>query len=234
MHFRVVIPEHVKAGQTIRIHCPDGTEANVKVPKGLSTGDSFIFEIAADQLQNPQILLDQLNQAAATTSSKAGGTTNPSTSTTTGTTGSKSMTHTITNTTTPRGNESSKKTFTTAYKKNGFLDREIVNLQDFVLALSVGLVIGLGIVLGFLLGILYVTAGDGAGTVAGSSTIASSSMVGEPPVGYILEQDSDPLLLQHQQQSDARVSNLQMRIPQVTKSTTKTSTKTSKSVFNRK
>jgi hypothetical protein len=120
MQFRVVIPEHVKAGQTIRIHCPDGTEANVKVPDGLSTGDSFIFEMAVDQLKNPQALLDSLREKypkSATYAKDSGATT----------------------------------------KKKGFLDREILNLQDFVMALSVGLVIGLGIVLGFLLGILYVT-----------------------------------------------------------------------------
>lgn len=114
MQFRVVIPEHVKAGQTIRIHCPDGTEANVKVPKGMKTGDSFIFEMAVDQLNNPEVLLETI-----------------------------------------RNNENN------PLNKNGvgFLDREIVNAQDFVLALVVGLIIGLGIVIGFLLGVLYATQG---------------------------------------------------------------------------
>lgn len=120
MQFRVVIPEHVKASQTIRIHCPDGTEANVEVPKGLKTGDSFIFEMSVDQLNNPQALLDSLKKKSPS------GTASPS----------------------------SKKG-----KKKGFLDREIVNLQDFVMALSVGLIIGLGIMIGFLLGILWVTKG---------------------------------------------------------------------------
>jgi hypothetical protein len=120
MQFRVVIPDHVKAGQTIRIHCPDGTEANVKVPKGLKTGDSFIFEMSVDQLNNPQALLDSLKEKT------IGGKTASS---------------------------------STVDKKKGFLDREIVNLQDFALALSVGLIIGLGIVIGFLFGILYVTKG---------------------------------------------------------------------------
>lgn len=45
MHFRVCIPESVKAGQTIRIRCPDGTQGDVKVPKGLTGGQSFIFEM---------------------------------------------------------------------------------------------------------------------------------------------------------------------------------------------
>jgi hypothetical protein len=119
MQFRVVIPEHVKSGQTIRIHCPDGTEANVKVPDGLSTGDSFIFEMAVDQLKDPQALLDSLRDKYPKSAANAD--------------------------------------LMAATKKKGFLDREILNLQDFAMALSVGLVIGLGIVLGFLLGILYVT-----------------------------------------------------------------------------
>jgi hypothetical protein len=50
MQFRVSIPDHVKAGQTIRIRCPDGSEGNVKVPKGLKGGDSFIFEMPKTQL----------------------------------------------------------------------------------------------------------------------------------------------------------------------------------------
>lgn len=45
MQFRVSIPTHVKAGQVIRIRCPDGSEGDVKVPKGLKGGDSFIFEM---------------------------------------------------------------------------------------------------------------------------------------------------------------------------------------------
>ena len=45
MQFRVSIPAHVKAGQVIRIRCPDGSEGDVKVPKGLKGGDSFIFEM---------------------------------------------------------------------------------------------------------------------------------------------------------------------------------------------
>jgi hypothetical protein len=150
MQFRVVIPEHVKSGQTIRIHCPDGTEANVKVPDGLSPGDSFIFEMAVDQLKDPQALLDSLrakNPKSANNAKDSGATT----------------------------------------KKKGFLDREILNLQDFVMALSVGLVIGLGIVLGFLLGILYVT-----------DNITSIHDTGPKPVG--LQQQLKQQLPQEQLQ----------------------------------
>jgi|Transcript_10084 hypothetical protein len=45
VHFKVTIPPHAKSGQTIRIRCPDGTEGDVKLPKGLKGGDSFMFEI---------------------------------------------------------------------------------------------------------------------------------------------------------------------------------------------
>lgn len=50
MQFRVSLPEHVKAGQTIRIRCPDGLEGDVKVPRGLKGGDSFIFEMPKTEL----------------------------------------------------------------------------------------------------------------------------------------------------------------------------------------
>lgn len=60
MQFRVVLPEHVKAGQTIQIACPDGTLANVKVPKGVKIGDSFVFEMPVDQLDQPDQLLTKV------------------------------------------------------------------------------------------------------------------------------------------------------------------------------
>ena len=46
-------------------------------------------------------------------------------------------------------------------QNKGFLDREIVDLEDFITALSVGLLIGLSIVFGFLVGVLVVTSGKG-------------------------------------------------------------------------
>ena len=52
MQFRVVIPEHVRSGQYIKVHCPpDGKgslsrEAELRVPKGLKPGDSFVFDIS--------------------------------------------------------------------------------------------------------------------------------------------------------------------------------------------
>eukprot|EP00980_Cylindrotheca_fusiformis_P011817 scaffold2816_cov121-Cylindrotheca_fusiformis.AAC.33 len=94
MQFRVAIPESVKEGQTIRIRCPDGTEASVKVPKGLKPGDSFVFELSVDQLTNPEALLETLN----------GQSIEPKVA-----------------------------------KRKGFLERDIVNIHDLLLALAVGL-----------------------------------------------------------------------------------------------
>lgn len=111
MQFRVVIPNHVKAGQTIRIRCPDGTEGDVKVPKGLKQGDSFIFEMPDEDLSSTTCRL--MEKTPPKELSIKGG--------------------------------------------KGFLDREIVDLQDFAMALGVGLLIGGSIVFGFLVGVLYVT-----------------------------------------------------------------------------
>ena len=148
MQFRVVIPEHVKAGQTIRIHCPDGTEANVRVPDGLNTGDSFIFEMSVDQLKNPQALLNTLKESSSNNAAATNKNNNKSSS--------KDSTN---------SKDANDGTTTTSKnvihgRKRGFLDREIVNVQDFLLALFVGLIIGVGIVLGFILGVLAVTTPD--------------------------------------------------------------------------
>jgi len=114
MQFRVLIPAHVKSGQMIRIRCPDGTEGDVKVPRGLASGDSFVFEM-------PEAII-------------------------------------------PAAEPQTK----------GFLDREIVDLEDFITALSVGLLIGLSIVFGFLAGVLVVTSDSG-----GNIRLAMSMSQGE-------------------------------------------------------
>lgn len=62
MQFRVLVPSNVKPGQTIRISCPDGTESTVRIPQGLKTGDSFIFELSVDQLKNPEKILESMQQ----------------------------------------------------------------------------------------------------------------------------------------------------------------------------
>mmetsp|Transcript_15452 Transcript_15452/g.21522 ORF Transcript_15452/g.21522 Transcript_15452/m.21522 type:complete len:116 (+) Transcript_15452:106-453(+) len=113
MQFRVVIPPHVSAGQTIRIRCPDGTVGDVKVPKGLKPGDSFIFEMPTEALASHKSKQDSSSATTKFSSSRRIG--------------------------------------------KGFLDREIVDVQDFAMALGVGLLIGGSIVFGFLVGVLYVT-----------------------------------------------------------------------------
>ena len=119
MQFRVVIPSHVKAGQLIRIRCPDGTEGDVKVPKGLKSGDSFIFEM-------PE------KKSHASNSANSSGSHHPK-------------------------NPEERSDAPKKSKGRSFLDREIVNMQDFVMALGVGLLIGFSIVIGFLFGVLFVT-----------------------------------------------------------------------------
>mmetsp|Transcript_26535 Transcript_26535/g.44295 ORF Transcript_26535/g.44295 Transcript_26535/m.44295 type:complete len:177 (+) Transcript_26535:154-684(+) len=124
MQFRVTIPAHVKAGQVIRIRCPDGTEGDVKVPKGLRSGDSFVFEMPETGFSN--------NSNSGKTGNNGDSSKDDS-----GKNGSAAPSSTV--------------------EIRGFLDREIVNMQDFAMALGVGLLIGLSIVAGFLLGILHVT-----------------------------------------------------------------------------
>lgn len=98
MQFRVVVPSNVKPGQMLRIRCPDGTEGDVRVPKGLKPGNSFIFEMPTEEKTSKPLL-----------------------------------------------------------SRPSFFDREIMDKQDFLNALAVGLCIGMSIVLGFLIGVLLVT-----------------------------------------------------------------------------
>ncbi len=150
MQFRVVIPDKCQAGQTIRIRCPDGTEATVRIPNGLRPGDSFVFELlGADQVQNPNPLVDSMRDkngavrlAAAATTAAAG------------VAGDDPARHKVP----PLSSLSSScgpNMVATAH--HTFRDREVVTCQDFVLALSVGLIIGLAVVIGFWMGVLYVT-----------------------------------------------------------------------------
>ena len=55
------------------------------------------------------------------------------------------------------GNKSSSSSSSLEYARRSFLEREINDCQDFILALSVGLLVGSAIVIGFLFGILHVT-----------------------------------------------------------------------------
>jgi hypothetical protein len=206
MQFRVVIPDHVKAGQTIRIHCPDGTEANVKVPNGLKTGDSFIFEMSVDQLKNPQALLDSLKEKSAKAAKDAAAAKKKPGASSTTTTSNTSNTKT----TTAAAGSSSSSSFTKSSR--GFLDREIVNIQDFLLALSVGLVIGLGIVLGFILGILYVT--REGNSFDNALLLSSFNMKNHPNQQHILVGDGRGGYQQQQQQKDSATTQVYVDVPQ--------------------
>ena len=194
MQFKVVIPDQCAAGQTIRIHIRDGTEANVKIPNGLVSGDSFIFELPTNQMQNPQVLILQQQQQQQESMRRQAATT-----TTTGDNinNNNAVPHAISEIETGytsnnddnddnnnNTNTNSNLITTTASIINGdnksdqqqqqqqqqlprqksrqtgalFLEREVLDFQDFFLALSVGLLVGSAIVIGFLLGILHVTA----------------------------------------------------------------------------
>ncbi|OEU14778.1 hypothetical protein FRACYDRAFT_241333 [Fragilariopsis cylindrus CCMP1102] len=161
MQFRVLIPDECEAGQIVRIHLQDGTEANVKIPNGLfQTGDnSFIFDLPTHQLQNPQQLYTSSDSNRSTTTTTTttipvGGGDNvtvvPATQIANGDNNSNLMTATAS--VIKLSSSSSLK-----YARRSFLEREINDCQDFILALSVGLLVGSAIVIGFLFGILHVT-----------------------------------------------------------------------------
>lgn len=129
MQFKVVIPEGVKSGQNIRIHVPDGSgEVEMRVPKGLKPGDSFVFDIN-DKDSKITIANDvqKLNQQVAASSKAASSS----------------------NTTANAAEDGS----------NNFLDREVLHLKDFLVALGIGLLIGISIVVGFVMGVLSATSG---------------------------------------------------------------------------
>ncbi|CAB9505520.1 expressed unknown protein [Seminavis robusta] len=125
MQFRVVIPEHVRSGQYIKVHCPPdgkgsvGREAELRVPKGLKPGDSFVFDISDKdssitighdvEALNAQIAASKQGNSKNARNRKGGGST---TSNTAGTAGN-------------------------------FLDREVLHLKDFLVALGIGLIIGI-------------------------------------------------------------------------------------------
>jgi hypothetical protein len=113
MQFRVVIPEHVRSGQYIKVHCPpDGKgsvsrEAELRVPKGLKPGDNFVFDISD---KDSSIIIghdvDNLNAQIAAANS-----------------GSKNR------------NKRNAGNVTTG-SPDSFLDREVLHLKDFVVALG--------------------------------------------------------------------------------------------------
>lgn len=158
MHFRVLVPKGVHAGQTIRVHCPDGSMGDVKIPKGLNPGDTFIFEMSVPDENAVKEAQKARTTGAASSSGAAGGGGSgllPHVPRGTGgvaTAGSASV----------AGTAISAAATTSSIPSHGcgFLDREIVDTRDFVAALGVGMLIGVSIVSGFLVGVLMVTEPD--------------------------------------------------------------------------
>ena len=163
MHFRVLVPKGVHAGQTIRVRCPDGSMGDVKIPKGLNPGDTFIFEMSVPD-ENAVKEAQKTRTTGSGSSSAAGGGGNGG--------GRGQLPHV------PRsggagaiataggasvaGTAISAAATTSSIPSHGcgFLDREIVDTRDFIAALGVGMLIGVSIVSGFLVGVLMVTEPD--------------------------------------------------------------------------
>lgn len=158
MHFRVLVPKGVHAGQTIRVRCPDGSMGDVKIPKGLNPGDTFIFEMSVPDENAVKEAQKARTTGAGSSSGAAGGGGSgllPHVPRGTGgvaTAGSVSV----------AGTAVSAAATTSSIPSHGcgFLDREIVDTRDFVAALGVGMLIGVSIVSGFLVGVLMVTEPD--------------------------------------------------------------------------
>ena len=149
MHFNVIVPKGVHAGQTLRVRCPDGSMGDVKIPKGLKEGDSFIFEMSVPD----ETAVKEAHKARADSASTAAG-------------GAPGGTGTATTSSQGRGfldrfrHEWNRTAYITSPEGCGFLDREIVDTRDFIAALGVGMLIGVSIVSGFLVGVLMVTEPD--------------------------------------------------------------------------
>uniref|UniRef100_A0A7S2XQB6 Uncharacterized protein n=1 Tax=Attheya septentrionalis TaxID=420275 RepID=A0A7S2XQB6_9STRA len=135
MQFRAVVPPNAKNGQPIKVKCPDGTEANVKLPASAKVGQEFLFELPAHVLLDPSSAAYQSNRGilskfffleeTITSSSSRGG---------------KRTNH-------PR---------TSSSHPNDFFNR----YGESITALIIGALLGLCIVTGFLSGILLVTRDD--------------------------------------------------------------------------
>ena len=51
MQFRVTVPPGLKGGQVVTVNAA-GAQFNVRVPKEVSAGDSFLFTLAPEQVNN--------------------------------------------------------------------------------------------------------------------------------------------------------------------------------------
>lgn len=171
MQFRVVVPDKCGEGETIRIHISDGTEASVCIPSGLLPGDSFVCEVPTDQMKNPKALIKDQQQKSQQQSKLSKRQQRKQ----------KNQAHPIAEVETrPKSDDSIRSTSASlvfddnnsvdeteevctkagtnpTLKKSTFLEREIIDCQDFVLALTVGLLVGWAIVMGFLVGIVHST-----------------------------------------------------------------------------
>ncbi len=165
MRFRAVVPEHCEAGERLRIRISDGTGVTVKIPSEFGKGDSFVFELQTDQLKNPKALLKEEQKLQQSTKTSKRQQRKPK---------NQQQQQQVIQTAqveTRSNSDDSIKTTTASLvlvddddtetsvdtKKKTFLEREIIDFQDFFLALTVGLLVGSAIVFGFFLGIVYST-----------------------------------------------------------------------------
>uniref|UniRef100_A0A6U6LE20 Uncharacterized protein n=1 Tax=Odontella aurita TaxID=265563 RepID=A0A6U6LE20_9STRA len=166
MHFRITIPPNVKPGQTVRIRCPDGTEGDVRVPKNLKAGDDFIFEMSGvdeDKVREISRQLDDFETTKSGGGGGGGGEAGGAGGVSAKKKGGGHIHMSSEAATKAAANLAKQGALKTVAGRGGgvsaasFLDREIINRQDFLTALAIGMMIGLSIVGGFLVGVLLVT-----------------------------------------------------------------------------
>jgi hypothetical protein len=173
MQFRVLIPDECEAGQTVRIHLTDGTEANVTIPKVLLPGDSFIFDLPTHQLglgvrpvgggdsvtvvPATQINDDDNNNLMTATASVVVTNNNSHDGDDDDDDDDDDNNNDDDHNNNGSNNNQKQNKSSSSYARRTFLEREIIDCQDFILALSVGLLVGTAIVIGFLFGVLHVT-----------------------------------------------------------------------------
>lgn len=163
MHFRVLVPKGVHAGQTLRVRCPDGSMGDVKIPKGLREGDTFIFEMSVpDENAIKEAQKARTTDAASSGAAGGGGNGGSSGGLLPHVSRSGAGGVAAAGGVSVAGTAISAAATTSSVPSQGcgFLDREIVDTRDFIAALGVGMLIGVSIVSGFLMGVLMVTEPD--------------------------------------------------------------------------
>jgi len=53
MQYRAFVPEGVKPGQVVKVNA-DGADLSVRIPRGVSAGDAFLFEVSKDEIKAGQ------------------------------------------------------------------------------------------------------------------------------------------------------------------------------------